>query len=86
MEVLKIFYASPNIQFKRADLVKHIINNPDTKIRALEHYGVSSEKELRSKLMTGLSGVIRSLRKEGLIIQVCSGNKIFTNFPKQWKK
>jgi Cdc6-like AAA superfamily ATPase len=79
-EITKILVTNPHHRYRRSDLVKEIMNNPDAKIRALEHYKVASEKELKSKLMAAIATVMRTLQKEGVVIQVFRGNRISYQF------
>jgi Cdc6-like AAA superfamily ATPase len=79
-EVTKILVTNPHHRYRRSDLVKEIMRNPDAKIRALEHYKVASERELKSKLMSAIATVIRTLQKEGVIIPVSQGNRISYQF------
>lgn len=79
-EITKILITNPDHRYRRSDLVKEIMKNPDAKIRALEHYKVASEKELKSKLMAAAATVMRTLQKEGVVIQVAQGNRTSYQF------
>jgi hypothetical protein len=79
-EIRKILVTNPHHRYRRSDLVKEIMKNPDAKIRALEHYKVASERELKSKLMSAIATVIRTLQKEGVIVLMSQGNKILYQF------
>lgn len=79
-EVVKIFVTNPHYRYRRTDLVREILNNPDAKIRALEHYKVASEKELKSKLMAAIATILRALQKEGAVIQMIRGNRVSYQF------
>jgi hypothetical protein len=79
-EITKILITNPDHRYRRSDLIKEIMKNPDAKIRALEHYKVASEKELKSKLMAAAATVMRTLQKEGVVIQVAQGNRVSYQF------
>jgi len=79
-EVTKILVMNPQRRYGRAELAKEIMNNPGAKTRALEHYRVASDRDLKSKLMSALATVLHVLQKDGAVIQVARGQRISYQF------
>jgi len=72
-EAKKIFLLNPQHRYRRSEIAKEIIKNPDTRIRALSYYGVSSEKDLMARLSRGLGQVLMGLQKKGFVTAILAG-------------
>lgn len=72
-ETLKIINMDPERKFKKTDIIKQILKNLDAKTRGLRYYGVSSERELKSKLKSGLTQVLIKLCREGFVTKLLIG-------------
>lgn len=81
-EVTKILVMNPQRRYRRIEFAKEIVNNSDSRTRATEHYGVSSEKDLKSKLLSALATVLHSLKREGVVIEMSTGSRVSYQFSK----
>ena len=75
-EITKMLVMNPQRRYRRAEIVKEVMGNPDAKIRAVTYYKVAAEKDLKSKLLSATSTVLHGLIKDGSLMQLASGSVV----------
>jgi hypothetical protein len=75
-EVTKIFVMNPKRRFRKIEIVKIIIGNSESKMRAQEYYKVTDEGFLKAKLMSAIGTVLHFMKKDGAVVEISSGNRI----------